>query len=133
MRAEYSNTMTAGSLDQLLGTLGTKGEISKLLIADAGEDTDVYNFLMNVVRVDHLKSSIEELVKVLVESESPEISLIFSETKDLIKRNIETLDQDPSAFESQDMELDSLTLEQQSGISTNPEYSATAKKMALMT
>jgi len=133
MRAEYSNTMAAGSLDQLLGTLGTKGEISKLLIADTGEDTDVYNFLMNVVRVDHLKSSIEELVKVLVESESPEISLIFSETKDLIKRNIETLDQDPSAFESQDMELDSLTLEQQSGISTNPEYSATAKKMALMT
>ena len=44
-------------------------------------------------------------------SEKTEISLIFSETKDIIKRNIETLDQDPSAFESQDNELDMLALE----------------------
>lgn len=113
--------------------LGTKSSISRLIAVNANSETSVYNFLMNIMRVDHLKQSIIELYKVILTSEKPEISLIFSETKDIIKRNIETLDQDPSAFESQDKELDMLALEQQAGISTTPDYSATAKKMALMT
>ena len=107
--------------------------VANLLVQNTGEETDVYNFLMNIMKVDHLKQSVIELYKILLTAEKPEISLIFTETKDTIKRNIETLDQDPSAFESQDKELDNLTLEQQSGISTTPEYSATARKMALMT
>ncbi len=113
--------------------INTKASISKLITNSSSTQTSVYNFLMNIMRVDHLKQSIIELYKVLLTSEKPEISLIFSETKDTIKRNIETLDQDPSAFESQDKQLDMLSLEQQAGISTTPEYSATAKKMALMT
>ena len=116
-----------------IANINTKASISKLITNSNSTQTSVYNFLMNIMRVDHLKQSIIELYKVLLTSEKPEISLIFSETKDTIKRNIETLDQDPSAFESQDKQLDMLSLEQQAGISTTPEYSATAKKMALMT
>ena len=118
---------------RVTANLGTKSSISRLIAVNTNSETSVYNFLMNIMRVDHLKQSIIELYKVILTSEKPEISLIFSETKDIIKRNIETLDQDPSAFESQDNELDMLALEQQAGISTTPDYSATAKKMALMT
>ncbi len=119
--------------DSILGVDPDEGVLAELLVQDNDEQTDVYNFLMNIMRVDHLKQSVVELYKILLTAEKPEISLIFIETKDIIKRNIETLDQDPSAFESQDKELDNLALEQQSEISTNPEYSAIAMKMSLMT
>ena len=137
MRAEYSTDESiSGTLDGLFALYGTKEEISKVLISNTGSGIDIYNFLMNVMRVDHLKQTIVELYKTLLIAEKPEISLIFAETKNIIKRNIEILSQDrqdPTAFQSQNKQMDSLVLEQQSGISTMPEYSAIASKMALMT
>lgn len=106
----------------------------RLILEDKSLDKPtVYKFLMDIAKVDFLRYNIEELIKQLQISEKQEIGLLFMDTKNLIRRNFITLNQNPDAFEYQEAETANVQMEQSKQISTTPDFSMKAKKMALLT
>ena len=106
----------------------------KSILSDKSLDKPtIYKFLMDIAKVDFLRYNIEELIKQLQISEKQEIGLLFMDTKNLIRRNFITLNQNPDAFEYQEAETSSVQMDQSKQISTTPDFSMKAKKMALLT
>jgi len=110
----------------------TSEEMIDIILNDKSEGT-ILHFLNKYMGLDNFKNLISLGIGELMLSEKPEISTMFEQTKSGIKKSIEMLDQDIDNFEFDEKETSKNQLIQSQGVSTNPDFSSKAAKMALQT
>jgi len=96
-----------------------------------GNDSKILDFLKTKARIPVMKEFLASSIQTRMLTIKPEIALMFRETKTAIRKAIESLAQDAYDYEERDTRA--TQLEQSSEVSTNPEFSSKAAKMALMT
>ena len=104
-------------------------EIIMDFLADSQQG--IGEFLYGVVRLGAMKEFISSSIQSKMLLDKPEVSLMFNNTKTLIRRSIESLSKND--YDREETETNAIQLKQESEQSTNPDFSSKAAKMALMT
>ena len=115
--------------------MGGLSEIDFLLqpAPDGASSLSIHSFLKYTIQLESLMNGILAANNLKILKEKPSSRNAFTNTKLTIKRAIESLSQDDDNFTFEDQETKNIALEQSQGQSTEPEFSAKAAKMALMT
>ena len=102
------------------------------ILKDSSEGT-IMHFLDKYMGLSTMKELISIGIGEAMIAEKSEIFTMFEQTKSVIKKSIEMLDQDVDSFEFDETETSKNQLIQSQGVSTSPDFSSKAAKMALQT
>ena len=101
--------------------------------SEGTDEYDLHSFFKDVIPTDLLYTALLMIVHSKALDEKPSISLAFEKTKTTIRRAIESLSQDPEKYDFEENDTKNNQLKESQGIGTQPDFSANAAKMALMT
>ena len=112
--------------------VNNKEQLVDIILKDSSEGT-IMHFLDKYMGLSTMKELISIGIGEAMIAEKPEIFTMFEQTKSVIKKSIEMLDQDIDNFEFDEKETSKNQLIQPQGVSTSPDFSSKAAKMALQT
>ena len=127
--------------DEIYWNLENEDNIKKTIIATAhhasGEMTSepigIYGFFHEIMHMEYIVELVSSLMESRVLFSKPSIINMFSDTKSALRNAMTSLHQEDDNYAYQENETSQTQQEQASEISTQPEFSDKASKMALMT